>query len=217
MKFVVGNFKNKLDLNQTKTLLEKYNASFLKLNKVGLCVQNEYYKDVKEFNNIEIYCNNIDLKEINKNVQNNCYLIGHFDHRSTGENNKLVIKKAKRLLKFGAKIIMCVGDTLDEFNCGLSQKSIRAQLKGITKNPNLIIAYEPFYAIGSSSAADIQEVTKTINFIKSLFLGNVTVLYGGAIDPTNAKQFLKSPFIDGVLVGRASLDYLKFIELTKLA
>lgn len=220
MKLVIGNFKNKLNLNQTKALLCKYQASFFASDNVTLCVPIFIYNELNksEFNNITVCCNNIDYKAINKNTIGNTYLLGHYDFRSLNESNKLILKKVKKLLKFGAKVILCVGDSLSDFNSNNTQKSLKKQLKGLYPSENLIIAYEPFYAIGSSEPANIDNVNQTINYIKSLFFGKVKVLYGGAIDINNASQFLNSFFIDGVLVGRASLDFNKFkalVDITK--
>ncbi len=214
MKFIVGNFKNKLDFENTNKLLDKYQSMFLNA-KVGLCVKSEYYNELNlsSYSNLIIYCNNIQLKDINKSVKDKFYLIGHNDFRTLGESNLLVLKKVKRLLKYGANVLLCVGDSLDDFNSGLSNIALKKQLKGLKPNGKLIIAYEPVYAIGDTTPAFIDDVNKEINFIKSLFLGKVDVLYGGSVNSENAKQFLNSPFIDGVLVGRASLDYKEFSSI----
>lgn len=217
MKLIVGNFKNKLDFDKTKTLLEKYQASFLH-EKVGLCVKREYFGELNlnSYSNLIIYSNNIELKDINASVEGKFYLIGHNFFRENGENDALILKKTKRLLKHGANVLLCVGDCLDDFNSGLSNISLKKQLKGLKPCDRLVVAYEPVYAIGSATPALVDDVNKEINFIKSLFLGNVKVLYGGAINSENAKEFLNSPFIDGVLVGRACLNYNEFCSLVNV-
>ncbi len=218
MKLIVGNFKNKLDLNQTKTLLDQYTASFLNETNIGFCVTKDIYKniDTNSFKPLAIYSNNIDLKEIDCSVFGKNFLIGHFDFRNKGETNSLILKKVKKLLKFGASVLLCVGDTIEDYNNNNSNKALKKQLRGLKSNDRLIIAYEPFYAIGSKNPAKLDEVEKNINFIKSLFYGKVQVLYGGSIDAKNGKEFLQSSFIDGVLVGRASLDIKAFSGIIKL-
>ncbi len=172
-----------------------------------------------------------------KNIGAKYAIIGHSERRELGETNEIVNKKIKTALKFGLKVIMCVGekerDSEGEY-LNFIKDQINEGLKGIPRkffNPpagRLIIAYEPVWAISShkSTKADNPEsALRTAIFIRRMLLPiigdqlarQIPILYGGSVDIKNAEQFLKEGGIQGLLVGSQSLIPKNFNEILKIA
>lgn len=133
-------------------------------------------------------------------------IIGHSERRVLGETDEIINKKIKAALSVGLKIILCVSEKK------FIQNQIRKDLKGI-KIINLIIAYEPTWAIGTGKADTQENSKKVLNFIKSLFKDKLKVLYGGSVNSKNAAGFLN--MFDGLLVGNASLNAKEFGKIIK--
>ena len=132
-------------------------------------------------------------------------LLGHSERRSF-ETNEILNKKIKTALKTGLKVIYCIGEKEGEsFN--MLETQLKEGLEDIKEN--LIIAYEPVWAIGSGKTPTIEEIDETIKKIKIFY--NLPVLYGGSVSPENAKEILS--VCDGVLVGSASLDVESFVNI----
>ena len=157
-------------------------------------------------------------------------IVGHSERRSLfGETDEFINKKVISALSHGLKPILCVGETLDQRELGITSSVIRNQLeialKGVSSDDikNIIIAYEPVWAIGTgktASPSDAENECKNIrDAIKELYnavtADEIRVLYGGSMKPANAKELLLCPNIDGGLVGGASLDPTSFLELVK--
>lgn len=157
-------------------------------------------------------------------------IVGHSERRSLfGETDDMVNRKVKAALNHNLKPILCVGETLEQRELGITSSVIRKQLElaldgvEIKDVTNVIIAYEPIWAIGTgktASAKDAEEECKNIRIaIKELYnaytADETKVLYGGSMKPSNAKELLAMPNIDGGLVGGASLDPNSFLELVK--
>ena len=153
-----------------------------------------------------------------KNVGAKYVIIGHSENRLEGENDKLVNKKIKSATKTGLKVIFCIGETLSEKRKKITKKVLSKQIKiglnKIKKKNNLIIAYEPVWAIGSGLIPKQTDLLETINFIKTK-VNNLKVLYGGAVNPKNIKELKNITNLDGFLVGGASQDSKKFIDIIK--
>ena len=158
-------------------------------------------------------------------------IIGHSERRTLGETDELVNKKVVAAVKAGLTVVLCVGETERDPD-GEYLKHIAAQvkiaLKGITKKDlaHLVIAYEPIWAIGkhalrAASTDDALEVAilikKTLAELYSKEGSTVAILYGGSVDAKNAWEFLVKSHVDGLLVGRASLDPKVFGEILKSA
>lgn len=133
-------------------------------------------------------------------------IIGHSERRALGESDQMLNKKAVASQKAGLKIIFCIGEKKGEDRNFLFKKQISAGLAGVE---DVIIAYEPVWAIGTGKTPTKEEIKEAVEFIKSL--KNVKVLYGGSVSEKNAKKFLS--VCDGLLVGGASLDIAKFLEI----
>jgi len=173
-------------------------------------------------------------------------IIGHSERRRwLNETDEMVNKKVKAALEAGLKVILCVGEQLAVRKRGLSvaknfvKSQLQKGLKGVReiknwklsagggsafggKTRNLIIAYEPIWAIGTGRADKPKDTAEMAKFIKNLlrskfYILNSMVLYGGSVNSQNAANFLKLKEIDGALVGGASLRPNEFNEIIKLA
>jgi triosephosphate isomerase len=155
-----------------------------------------------------------------KNVGANYVIIGHSENREKGENNKLINAKIKSALKAKLKVIFCIGETLSEKQKKQTQlilsKQIKVGLDKIKVKSNIFIAYEPIWAIGTGNVPKSKDLLKTIEFIKSKFKGKIPkVLYGGSVNPQNIKNLKEINNIDGFLIGGASQNAKKFIDIVK--
>ena len=145
-------------------------------------------------------------------------IIGHSENRQEGETDKLVNNKIKSALKSGLKVIFCIGETLKEKKTKKTKKLLSKQIKlGLNKiknNKNIIIAYEPIWSIGSGLIPKKKELFETIKFIKKK-AKNYKVLYGGSVNPKNINLLNLINNIDGYMIGGASQDPKKFIDIIK--
>ena len=153
-----------------------------------------------------------------KNVGASFVIIGHSENRKFGENNKLINLKIKSAIKAGLKVILCIGETLQEKRKKVTRRVLNNQIKsGLSKiknNKNIIIAYEPVWAIGTGLVPKAKDLLKTINFIKKK-IKNHKVLYGGSVNSKNINELKSINNLDGFLVGGASQDPKKFIDIIK--
>jgi len=155
-----------------------------------------------------------------KNIGANYVIIGHSENRENGENNKLINLKIKSALKAKLKVIFCIGETLKEKRKNMTQsilsKQIKVGLDKIKNRSNIFIAYEPVWAIGTGIVPKSIDLLNTIKFIKSKFKDKSSkVLYGGSVNPQNIKNFKEINNIDGFLIGGASQNSKKFIDIVK--
>lgn len=151
-------------------------------------------------------------------------ILGHSERRiEHRETNCLVKEKTSAAHRVGLNAIVCIGETLSERRDGLTAQVIDCQLKeslpdSCTKN-NVIIAYEPVWAIGTSltpSPSDVSKIHARIRQNLSKFFKDgyqIRLLYGGSVKPENAEQFISEDNVNGVLVGGASLEMEEFIKI----
>ena len=153
-----------------------------------------------------------------KNVGAKYIIIGHSENRQSGETNKLINLKIKSALKSGLKVIFCIGETLKEKRKKNTKQVLNKQISlGLNKVKNknkVIIAYEPIWSIGSGLIPKSNDLFDTINFIKTK-IRNSKVLYGGSVNPKNINELKSINNIDGFLIGGASQDPKKFIDIIK--
>lgn len=157
-------------------------------------------------------------------------IIGHSERRAYfAETDETVNKKVKAALIHELKPILCVGETLKQKELGLAEEVITQQtelaLEGLTKEQveNVIIAYEPIWAIGTGKVATKEDANETIKQIREKITSlygeetaqNVTILYGGSVNSQNAKELFTTSDIDGALVGGASLKVDEFYNIIK--
>ncbi len=112
-------------------------------------------------------------------------------------------------------MIACVGETLAEREAGETEAVLRRQVGVLEHDDNLVIAYEPVWAIGTGKTATPAMAQEAHETIKSLL--DVPVLYGGSVKPENAAELLAQPAVDGALVGGASLDVDSFAAICRAA
>ena len=153
-----------------------------------------------------------------KNIGAKYVIIGHSENRQAGETDKLINLKIKSALKSGLRIIFCIGETLKakrkKITKSVLNRQIKAGLKNIKNNKKIIIAYEPVWSIGTGIIPKSDDLFKTISFIKKV-KKNYKVLYGGSVNPKNINQLKSINNIDGYLIGGASQDPKKFIDIIK--
>jgi triosephosphate isomerase len=158
-------------------------------------------------------------------------IVGHSERRrDCCESNELVGRKVKAALDAGITPIACVGESIEVRDAGTAVGWVEAQLDAIldaietTELPNIAIAYEPIWAIGtgrSASPNDAEEISSAIRArISSVYAAStetVRILYGGSVNASNAASYLEMPDIDGLLVGGASLDADSFLQIVAAA
>ena len=159
-------------------------------------------------------------------------IIGHSEIRTYfGETDITVNKRLKSALNSGLNVILCVGEYLEQREQGITNEIVSLQtkiaLQGVSKEElnNVIIAYEPVWAIGTGKTAtadQANEVCKTIrNVISSLYdttcAENIIIQYGGSMNASNADELLSKPDVDGGLIGGASLKAHDFASIVESA
>ena len=136
-------------------------------------------------------------------------LVGHSERRQYfGETDETVALRTRAALDAGLHVIACVGETLEQRERDETEDVLRRQLSVLEPHPNLVLAYEPVWAIGTGLTATPDQAQDAHEFIKSLL--DAPVLYGGSVKPDNAASLLAQPAVDGALVGGASLDVDSF-------
>ena len=141
-------------------------------------------------------------------------IVGHSERRQYfGETDDTVARRADAALEAGLFVIACVGETEDEREAGRTEDVLRRQLSVLQPDDNLVVAYEPVWAIGTGKTATPELAQDAHAFVKSLL--EVPVLYGGSVKPDNAAELLAQPDVDGALVGGASLELDSFTAICR--
>jgi triosephosphate isomerase len=143
-------------------------------------------------------------------------IVGHSERRQYfGETDETVAKRTEAALEAGLSVIACVGETEAEREAGETEDVLRRQVSVLEGEDNLVVAYEPVWAIGTGKTATPELAQEAHAFIKGLL--DVPVLYGGSVKPENAGELLALPDVDGALVGGASLDVESFAAICLMA
>ena len=155
-----------------------------------------------------------------KNIGAQFVIIGHSENRKKGEDNNLINLKIKSALAANLKVIYCIGETLTEKRKkktkSILSKQIKVGLKDLKNISKIFIAYEPVWAIGTGVVPKSEDLLKTVKFIKSKFKDkSPRVLYGGSVNSQNIKNLKEINNIDGFLIGGASQNAKKFIDIVK--
>ena len=159
-----------------------------------------------------------------KNIGCNYVIIGHSENRNNGESDLQINKKIKSSLENNLKILFCIGETLKEKKAKKTKIILTSQiinaLKKIKNIKKIIFAYEPVWAIGTGIIPKEYELINNIVFIKKLLKKrfkskNPKVLYGGSVNPKNINELRQINQIDGFLIGGASQNSNKFIDIIK--
>ncbi|HEX6762090.1 MAG TPA: triose-phosphate isomerase [Gaiellaceae bacterium] len=143
-------------------------------------------------------------------------LVGHSERRQLfGETDSTVARRAEGALDAGLHVIACVGETEAERDAGETEAVLRRQVSALAQDDNLVIAYEPVWAIGTGRNATPELAQQAHEVVKSVL--DVPVLYGGSVKPDNAAELLAQPAVDGALVGGASLEAGSFEAICRAA
>jgi triosephosphate isomerase (TIM) len=158
-------------------------------------------------------------------------IVGHSERRSYyGEDDAVVAAKLMAAQKGGVKPILCVGETLQEREAGMTQQVVSRQLDaviqaaGVAALGKAVMAYEPVWAIGTGRTATPEQAQEVHSFIRSKIAAldssvaaNLIIQYGGSVKASNAAQLFAMPDIDGGLIGGASLDAAEFTAICRAA
>ena len=155
-----------------------------------------------------------------KSVGAKYVILGHSENRKAGEDDNLVNLKIKSALKAGLKIIFCVGESLSEKKnkktTQVLKKQIEKGLQSIKNKSKIIIAYEPVWSIGTGLIPKSEDLIKSVLLIKNRFgRKSPKILYGGSVNGDNINQLKNIKSIDGFLIGGASQDPKKIIDIIK--
>jgi triosephosphate isomerase len=159
-------------------------------------------------------------------------ILGHSERRHTyKEDDALINKKVKLALKHGLEVILCVGELLEEREAGKAEQVCETQVvKGLEGVPaaelsNIVIAYEPVWAIGTGKTATPEDADAIHAFVRKLIAKlygadaaeKIIIQYGGSVKPDNAAQLMAKENIDGALVGGAALKPDTFVPIALFA
>lgn len=159
-------------------------------------------------------------------------IIGHSERREYyKEDDGLVADKTRKVLSDGLTAIVCVGEKLEQRKTGDQEEVVKKQLDTVIKEisiedaSNLVIAYEPVWAIGTGETASPGQAQEMHLFIRNIlkerwdvkFANEVKILYGGSMKPANAEELLSQPDVDGGLIGGASLQSESFSGIIEIA
>lgn len=162
----------------------------------------------------------------------NFVIVGHSERRQYfGETNETVNKRAKKALEHKLAPVICVGESLEQRKTNehfdLVKEQIKAALNNISDEEamDVVIAYEPIWAIGTGETASPEQAQEMHKYIREVLAGiysqevaeKINVLYGGSMKPANAQELLSQPDVDGGLIGGASLDADSFSEIITIA
>lgn len=159
-------------------------------------------------------------------------ILGHSERRHIfGESDETIGKKMNKALEIGLKPVLCVGETLEERDEGITETVVKRQLEEALRSlrehenikDNIVIAYEPVWAIGTGRKANDEDAQSVCAYIRkfieerfgSTAAEGIRILYGGSVKPDNAKGLMEQKDIDGALIGGASLDVGSFLEISR--
>ncbi len=244
-KFIAGNWKMNKTIADTKTFINELIPLVAGANnRVALCVPFTDLATAVELakgTNIAIGAQNVHWAEsgaftgeisVNmlKELGVEYVVIGHSERRQYfGETDATVLKRTLAALNGGLKPIVCIGETLAEREGGLMEEVLKRQtLEGLAdvtaeQMADVVIAYEPVWAIGTGKTATNQEANDAIGYIRGILAQKygsdvaekVFIQYGGSMNEKNASDLLSMPQIDGGLIGGASLVPEKFQAIVK--
>ena len=242
-KVIAGNWKMNMLPNETINFIDEFSKLVKNSeNEIILCVPfiDLFYALLHvQGTNIKIGAQNMHWEEkgaftgevsgnMLKSIGVEYVIIGHSERRAYfGETDEIVNKKIKSALKYGLKPIVCIGETLEQREDGKAVEIIKAQIQFALKDldkkmmDDVIIAYEPIWAIGTGKTATSEDANNTIKAIReeiSKIYGQnvaqrVIIQYGGSVKSTNSHELFSMSDIDGGLVGGASLNAEEFSKI----
>ena len=143
-------------------------------------------------------------------------IVGHSERRRLfGETDEDSARRAGAALEAGLWVIACVGETEEERERGETEEVLRRQASAFEAHDDLVLAYEPVWAIGTGKTATPEQAQEAHAFLRGVI--DVPILYGGSVKPENAAELLSQPDVDGALVGGASLEVESFAAICEAA
>lgn len=241
---IVGNWKMHTILEEARGLVRplKEELGHLEEVEIGICPPFVYLALVREIlkgSNIKLGAQNAygELKgaftgeispQMLKDMGCAYVIIGHSERRHImGETDEMINKKLRAVLKADLTAIFCIGELLEERESGTTETVLRRQLeaglKGFSSGQlkQIIIAYEPVWAIGTGQTATSQQAQEVHAFIREFITRlsdetraeEIRIMYGGSVNPENISDLMAQPDVDGALVGGASLKADSFIQI----
>ncbi|MCK5491268.1 MAG: triose-phosphate isomerase [Candidatus Pacebacteria bacterium] len=244
-KIIIANWKmNPVDLVEAENLIKTVRRGIKKSDdrKVIICPPSIYLSKIKTNSHFDLGIQNIFWEDkgaytgevsvlMAKNLDVKYAIVGHSERRLyMKETNEMINAKIVSTLKNNLKVVLCIGESLAEKNkdraSEIIERQIREALKNIKKSQisNLIIAYEPIWAIGTGQTPSQDEVMSMSLFLKKIITNlydrktaeNLDILYGGSVNSQNALDFVDSTGMNGLLVGGASLNASEFVRIVNL-
>lgn len=231
-KLIVGNIKMNMKFGELSNYLSHFNE--LDCKNIVMCpsyIYIPYFLNYKFAVGSQNVCANLDggyTGEVSANQLESIgvkyTIVGHSERRIKLKETDLDInKKIISSIKSNLKVILCIGETKEEFELlkkdVVLRRQIRNALVDVKDISNLIIAYEPVWAIGTNKIPSKEELIKSIAYIKqtvkNMYNKDIKVLYGGSINEKNIVEFNKIDIIDGFLIGSASINPTQFIDIIK--
>lgn len=218
-KIIIGNFKmNPLSFEEADELFKAFDIKTK--NTVVLCPPFIYLKKGEHYvlgaqncfhESKGAYTGEISPKML-KGLGCKYVIVGHSERRHLlKEDDKEINLKIKACLNEKLKSVFCIGEKKGEDGKSVLKEQIKNGLKGVEEK-NIIIAYEPVWAIGSGKTPTLEDISESYNFIKKL-VPESRVLYGGSVNSENISEIIK--ITDGVLVGGASVNKKEFLKMIK--
>ena len=244
-KIVAGNWKMNNDSGQTEALLIELSAqlpdtraevmvapAFVNLTEAVRLLENSTIEVIAQ--NMHYADNGAFTGEVSagmlQSIGVDTVIIGHSERRAYfGEDDELLAKKVAAAVKKHMRVIFCFGEELQDRKAGKHFEVVKQQLSRALFDleegawSQLILAYEPVWAIGTGETASPEQAQEMHAFIRKTIAeaydgniaGAVTILYGGSVKPGNAKEIFTKPDVDGGLIGGASLVAADFLEIVR--
>jgi len=234
MKYLLGNWKMNMSIREIEQFSLNFSTKSLSNVYVGIAVPSVYFgacyglrngvniglQNCSEYES-GAYTGEISAKMVADVLADFC-LVGHSERRQYfGETDEIVNQKIKQLQKFMVTTVLCVGETLEQYEAGETQSVLASQVEKALDGAHLlnqiIVAYEPVWAIGTGKTPTKQEIERNIQFLQEKLYEisgkKMPVLYGGSVKPSNIDEILDIDCVDGVLVGGASQKSEDFTAL----
>ena len=245
-KIVAGNWKMNMTIDESNDLineLKEVSENNIEI-KIAPSFTNLYYAiSLLKNSAIEVVAQNVHSEkrgaytgeistEMLKSIGVNTVIIGHSERRKYfNETDTILSKKVKAAVENSLNVIFCIGEELSERESGNHFEIIKNQLTNAlidlnnSEIKNIVIAYEPVWAIGTGMTANNQQIQEMHEFIRELInkkfgneiADNIRILYGGSVKPNNAKQIFSLNDVDGGLIGGASLNFSDFHSIINAA
>ena len=227
-KLVIANFK----MNGSKEFIESWAKDFLEEkksnNRVVVALPSPYLSNFKESNlnlagqNVSNQSSGAFTSQLSAQMLKDCgaeyCLIGHSEARQyLMETNDNIKQKFDQLTQESIRPILCIGEPLEIKETSKTMDYLLDQLKLLSSHQeNIIIAYEPIWAIGTGLTPDEEDIQLAVDCIRGKFNKSIKVLYGGSVNSLNAANISAKTDIDGLLVGGASLNPKEFAKIAQL-